>query len=55
MAYNSLHEFDFHYFDQVGSLSALAINASHNNIIELSTNFSNIPFGRNEHGKHSRK
>lgn len=38
LAYNSLREFDFDYFDQVGTLSALKVNCSHNKINELKDN-----------------
>lgn len=35
LAYNTLKSFDFTMFDQVGTLSLLKINASHNKIRDL--------------------
>lgn len=38
LAYNALQTFDFEYFDQVGTLSTLRVNVSHNSIFELTSN-----------------
>ncbi|XP_051160683.1 chaoptin isoform X1 [Leptopilina boulardi] len=40
LAYNDLNEFDFNYFDQVGTLSSFKVNVSHNEISHLSMNAS---------------
>ncbi|XP_031631630.1 chaoptin isoform X2 [Contarinia nasturtii] len=41
LAYNSMGIFDFNICDQVGTLSSLRVNASHNRISELSLNHLN--------------
>lgn len=38
LAYNNLRDFDFDYFDQAGTLSALKVNVSFNKISELKDN-----------------
>lgn len=38
-------------FEQVGTLSSLSVNASHNKIIELSLNYSDGSGGRSDAGK----
>ncbi|XP_055324765.1 chaoptin [Sitodiplosis mosellana] len=52
LAYNSMVTFDFNMCDQVGTLSSLHVNASHNRIIELSLNHSgsDVAIGRSEAG-----
>ncbi|XP_033217135.1 chaoptin-like isoform X2 [Belonocnema kinseyi] len=40
LAYNDLNDFDFNYFDQVGTLSSFKVNVSHNEISHLSVNSS---------------
>jgi Leucine-rich repeat (LRR) protein len=40
LSFNKLKEFDFDYFDQIGTLSYLTVNVSHNVIHELSDNSS---------------
>lgn len=41
LAYNQLPEFDFTWFDQVGTLAALKVNASHNVMTRLKIDSSN--------------
>ncbi|KAJ6640078.1 Chaoptin, partial [Pseudolycoriella hygida] len=50
LAYNKLTNFDFDYFDQVGTLSSLRVNISHNNIVELVDNNTGYGLSRGEHG-----
>lgn len=40
LSFNKLKSFDFDYFDQIGTLSHLMVNASYNLIQELSDNSS---------------
>lgn len=49
ISYNSLRTFDFDYFDQVGTLRHLTVNASHNNIMELIDNVTSF-IGSREQG-----
>lgn len=42
LAYNNLRNFDFDFFDQVGTLSTLSVNVSFNKITELRDNSSFI-------------
>ncbi|KAK0165366.1 hypothetical protein PV328_003884 [Microctonus aethiopoides] len=42
IAYNKMNEFDFASFDQVGTLAAFKVNASHNRITKLSINSSSF-------------
>lgn len=48
LAYNNLRNFDFDFFDQVGTLSTLSVNVSFNKISELRDNSSFI--SNREHG-----
>ncbi|XP_050445558.1 chaoptin isoform X1 [Cataglyphis hispanica] len=43
LAYNDLHEFDFAFFDQVGTLSSFKVNVSHNEIPRLWINSTFAP------------
>lgn len=38
MAYNRMNSFDFSIFDQVGTLSILHVNVSHNKLVDLVVN-----------------
>ncbi|XP_037026425.1 chaoptin isoform X1 [Bradysia coprophila] len=53
LAYNKLTNFDFDYFDQVGTLSSLRVNMSHNTIVELADNNTGYGLSRGEHDSNS--
>ncbi|KAH0557410.1 chaoptin [Cotesia glomerata] len=42
LAYNKMNEFDFAWFDQVGTLASFKVNASHNSISKLEINTSSF-------------
>ncbi|XP_044018629.1 chaoptin-like [Aphidius gifuensis] len=42
LSYNKLTEFDFGWFDQVGTLSSFKVNSSHNSIIKLKIELSTL-------------
>jgi hypothetical protein len=50
MSFNQLKTFDFDFFDQVGTLTSLMVNASYNDLWELSDNTTSFISAR-EQGK----